>query len=83
MTREEMFRGQPWWVKTLWWSITTIMMLWLAPLLIAAIVNPLWFRQDLLGWIELHAGDLAHRRDHLLRPIFKKYRLLVTIKESC
>ncbi len=82
MSRVKALRGQPMYVKTLWWTLTGLLVTWSLPWVGLALINPFWFRQRFFDLIEDHVNYLAKKRDKLLEPLTKKYQLFDTIKGS-
>lgn len=82
MTRKELMEDMPWHVRLAWWTMTVLTLAYAAPLLVVALLNPLWFRDAGFRWAEDHLRLMAERRDRLLENQFKKYRLLKIIKGS-
>lgn len=76
----EFLDGQPLYVKTMWWIMTVLLILWGLPWVAVALINPFWFRSSFFDLIESHAKWLADKRDRLLKPVMSKYKLFNTIK---
>jgi hypothetical protein len=81
MTREELFRSQPWYICAQWWFLTALALCYIIPLMFVLFMNPLWFRQSALQWIVNHTEKLARIRDRMLKPQFDKYRLFDILKD--
>ena len=66
------------------WSITLPLVLPFSILVILAILNPFWFRDSMLRWIEKFAGQLGKWRDNIsyVKNSYDKAHLFDTIKNS-
>lgn len=47
-----------------WYTITTLLIPFVATLLIVAILNPLWFRDDFFRWVETTVNKAAKWRNY-------------------
>lgn len=82
MERVELFKILPFRYRVLWWTITIFTLTVMAPLLVVALLNPLWFRDDFFRWAEAQLYRMSGWRDDFMEPHVKKYRLFATIKDS-
>lgn len=82
MSRIEVLKGQPLFVKAQWWAITLVTLIYILPLLAIAIINPFWFRDGFAEMLHDHVASLSRRREAFLKPQYDKYRLFSTIKNS-
>lgn len=80
MTRGQLFSHLPWWACTAWWVLTMLGMLYIAPIVLAAMLNPLWFRQRMLTWAVSHTEAVGRLRERVMKPITDKYLLFETLK---
>ena len=80
MTRSQLFSHLPWWVCAAWWGLTMAGTVYIAPIVLAAIINPLWFREHVLIWTMSHAEDVTRWRERVLKPVIDKYLLFETLK---
>jgi hypothetical protein len=64
------------------WSITGPLLIPMAVVLILAIFNPFWFRDDMLRWCERLAGKWGKWRDDVsyVKNSYDKAHLFETIK---
>ena len=63
--------GGNWWrMRITHWTILAVVFLPSAALLLILLLNPLWFRDDLLIWFENKINDLSVRRNRLLYRIY-------------
>ena len=80
LTRGQLFSQLPWWACTAWWALTMLGAVYIAPIVLVAMINPLWFREHLLIWTMSHAEDVTRWRDRVLKPVIDKYLLFETLK---
>ena len=80
MTRNQLFSHLPWWVCAAWWGLSIAGTVYIAPMVLAAIINPLWFREHVLIWTMSHVEDVTRWREHVLKPVIDKYLLFETLK---
>jgi hypothetical protein len=68
--------------KMAFWSITAPAMIPFAMLVILAIVNPFWFRNDFINWTEKFARRVAEWRDGIgyVKYYYDKAHLFDTLK---
>lgn len=76
------FKDMPWQMKAMFIIYTLPTVLLIIPLLILALLNPFWFRQDMMGWIENMVHNFSRRRDKWMKPQLDKWTLFNTIKKS-
>ena len=63
--------GGRWWrMRLTHWSILAIAVLPIFVLLFVFLLNPLWFRDDLLIWFENKMNEFSVRRNKLLYRIY-------------
>lgn len=63
--------GGNWWrMRITHWTILAVVFLPITALLLILLLNPLWFRDDLLIWFENKINDLSVRRNRLLYRIY-------------
>ena len=63
--------GGRWWrMRFTHWSILTVMFLPILVLLCVFLLNPLWFRDDLLIWFENQINTFSVWRNKLLYRIY-------------
>ena len=63
--------GGNWWrMRIMHWSILTIMFLPILTVLCVFLLNPLWFRDDLLIWFENKINCFSVWRNRLLYRIY-------------
>jgi hypothetical protein len=80
ITRTQLFSHLPWWACAAWWALTMLGMLYVTPIMLVAVVNPLWFRESMLTWTMSHAESVVRWRAHVLKPVIDKYLLFETLK---
>lgn len=80
MTRAELMSHLPWWACAAWWALTFVGMLYIVPIVLTAVINPLWFRQRMLTWAVSHTESVARLRERILKPVTDKYLLFETLK---
>jgi hypothetical protein len=68
--------------KIVFWMITGPLLIPMTLIVILAVINPLWFRQDMLSWTEAFAGKLARYRDEtkLVKYYYDKAHLFDKLK---
>lgn len=68
--------------KLAFWSITSLALIPVVVLVLFAIINPLWFRSDMIHWSEKFARRLAEWRDEtkLVKYYYNKAHLFDTLK---
>jgi hypothetical protein len=81
MDRKELFKTIPWYVQFQWWTLTLLAAIYIVPVMLIVILNPLWFRQAGLTWIVIHTENLSRFRDKLLRPQIQKYKIFDILKD--
>jgi hypothetical protein len=63
--------GGNWWrMRIMHWSILTVMFLPILTVLCVFLLNPLWFRDDLLIWFENKINAFSVWRNKLLYRIY-------------
>lgn len=80
MTRGQLFSHLPWWACTAWWTLTMLGVLYIAPIVLVAMINPLWFRQHMLTWTVSHTEAVGRLRERIMKPVTDKYLLFETLK---
>jgi hypothetical protein len=71
MTKNEKFK-----VKAAFHVFTFLVGIYAIPLLIVALLNPLWFREWLLDWFADHLSVMEMLRTHLIENMVAKHRPL-------
>ena len=68
--------------KLAFWSITGPALIPFLVLVIIAILNPLWFRADLINWVERFARKVAEWRDDktYVKYYYNKFTLFDKLK---
>ena len=68
--------------KIAFWSITGPALIPFIVLVILAVINPLWFRADLINWVERFARRVAEWRDEtkLVKHYYDKAHLFDKLK---
>lgn len=68
--------------KLAFWSITGIALIPFLFLVVVAILNPLWFRTDLINWTERLSRKVAEWRDEktYVKYYYDKAHLFETLK---
>lgn len=64
----------------LFWAVTLPVLPYFLALFIISVVNPLWFRDDMLRFVQRHTEAFGHWRSALLDPVLLKYKLFNIIK---
>lgn len=66
------------------WSVTSILLIPMSIIVIVAILNPFWFRDNMLRWVERFAGKMGEWRDSIpfIKHAHDKAHLFDTIKGS-
>jgi hypothetical protein len=69
--------------KLAFWSITGPALVPFLALVIIAILNPLWFRADLINWVERFARKVAEWRDEktYVKHHYDKFTLFDKLKK--
>lgn len=80
MTCAELMSHLPVWACAMWWSLTIVGLLYSTPILLVAIINPLWFRQSMMNWTIHHVESLGSLRERIMKPVTDKYLLFETLK---
>ena len=80
MTRAQLFSHLPGWACAAWWALTFAGMLYIVPMMLVAVINPLWFRQRMLTWAVSHTEAVARLRERIMKPVTDKYLLFETLK---
>jgi hypothetical protein len=64
------------------WSITGTMLLPMIVIIILAVINPFWFRSNMINWTERFARKLAEWRDEtkLVKYYYDKAHLFDKLK---
>lgn len=76
------FKDMPWSMKLSFIAYTLPTALILVPLVIIALLNPFWFRQDMMQWIENSVHRFSRSRDKWMKPQLDKWTLFNKIKKS-
>ena len=80
MTRAELMSHLPGWACAAWWALTFVGMLYIVPIVLTSVINPLWFRQRMLTWAVSHTESVARLRERIMKPVTDKYLLFETLK---
>jgi hypothetical protein len=67
-------------IYIVFWAITVPAVLVVFPLLILAVLNPLWFREDALQSLQDFIKNCARRRAKIMQPMLQKYKLFDVLK---
>ena len=81
MDRKELFNTMPWHVQAQWWALTILAVIYILPITILVILNPLWFRQAGMDWAIDHANYVSMIRDRIMMSQIQKYRIFDILKE--
>lgn len=76
------FKDMPWQMKVTFIAYTLPTVILILPLLIVALLNPFWFRQGMLRWIEDIVHSFSRHRDKWMKPQLDKWTLFTKIKKS-
>jgi len=64
----------------MFWAVTLPVLPYFLALFVISVVNPLWFRDGMLRFVQRHTEAFGHWRSALLEPVLLKYKLFDIIK---
>jgi hypothetical protein len=64
----------------MFWAVTLPVLPYFLALAMIAVLNPLWFRDDMLRFVQRHTEAFGDWRSALLEPVLLKYKLFDIIK---
>lgn len=77
------FKDMPWHLKLQFLAYTLpVGILIILPLLIIALLNPFWFRSQMMSWLESSVHAFARQREKWMKPQLDKWSLFKKIKNS-
>lgn len=77
MSKKDRFK-----VSFIFWAITLPSLFYFGPVLVLAILNPFWFREDALVGLQTQVEKFGNWRSTKLEPFYRKYKAFQMLQKS-